>query len=499
MIISAANPHIDWLALAPELTVSGVIFLIMGADFLFSARRRWQTSFIASIGVLVALIPVFLLAVSDQRSRSMFGGAYVVDNYAIALKAFFLIAVYIVILLAVNYIAEGAYYQAEFWALLLFSVLGMMVMASARDLVTIFVALEMVSIPTYVLAAWRKHDLKSNEAAIKYFLIGALSTAVMLYGMSFVFGLAGSTKLSDIAGYLASTDAQPLFYMGIFFTLVGFAFKISAVPFHFWAPDTYEGAPTPVTAFLSVLSKAAGFAALVPLVLIAFYQSQDAWQPVLWALAAASMTLGNLAALRQTNVVRLLAYSSIAQGGFILVPLAVAAQGRDAGEFPTSALEAVIIYLLIYGLMNLGAFAVVIAVARRTGSAELDSYRGFYHVSPAITLVMALFMFSLAGIPPLGGWFAKFVMFRAVLDAGTPLAITLGVIAAVNTIIAFFYYSRVVRVMIMSDLPEKADRSPLKIPAALSTALVVTAVPVVVLGVLPQLFARIGELSRLTF
>jgi NADH-quinone oxidoreductase subunit N len=365
-------------------------------------------------------------------------------------------------------------------------------MASARDLITIFVALELISVPTYVLAGWRKHDTKSNEAAIKYYLFGVLSSAVMLYGMSFIFGLSGSTLLSKIGQYAARPDLPPLFAVAIFLTLVGFAFKISAVPFHFWAPDTYEGAPTPVTAFLSVASKAGGFVAILSLVYFGFFGSQQAWQPVLWALAAASMTLGNLTALRQTNIVRLLAYSSIAQGGFILAPLAVAADGHAA----RSAFEAVVIYLLIYGAMNLGAFAVVIAVARRTRSGEIASYSGLGQTAPVLALLMSAFLFALAGIPPLAGWFAKFVMFRAIFNAGTPAAYTLGVIAAVNSVIALFYYAAVARRMWFRDPSEAGvEPVPARTPPALGIALGISAAVVVVIGIYPQLFARIGEVA----
>src|SRR5207245_2642696 len=231
---------------------------------------------------------------------------------------------------------------------------------------------------------------------------------VMLYGMSFIFGLSGSTLLSKIGAYASRPDLPPLFAVAIFLTLVGFAFKISAVPFHFWAPDTYEGAPTPVTAFLSVASKAGGFVAILSLIYFGFFGTQEAWQPILWVLAAASMTLGNLTALRQTNIVRMLAYSSIAQGGFILVPLAVAG---DVPHGDNSAWEAVVVYLLVYGAMNLGAFAVVIAWARRTGSGEISSFRGLGRINPKLALMFSAFLFSLAGIPPLAGWFAKFVMF----------------------------------------------------------------------------------------
>src|SRR5262249_45945265 len=257
--------------------------------------------------------PVLTLA-SDGNTRVMFHGGFVVDNYSLAFTGFFLVVGYVTLLLAYDYIAEGDYYQGEYYVLILTSVLGMMVMASARDLIGIFVALETITLPTFILAGWRKYDTKSNEAAIKYFLIGVLSTAVMLYGMSFIFGMSGSTLLSDVFAY-AKTNPDPLFDVAIFLTLPGFAFKISAVPFPSWAPDPYDGSPTPVTAFLSVASKAGGLVALITIIRFGFFPSHDSWQPALWILAAASIIFGNLAALRQTNIVRMLAYSSIAQGG----------------------------------------------------------------------------------------------------------------------------------------------------------------------------------------
>jgi NADH-quinone oxidoreductase subunit N len=421
----------------------------------------------------------------------MFGGAYVVDNYALALKGFFLVVAYVSLLVASDHIGEGDYHQGEFYFLLVTSVLGMSVMASARDLITIFVALETITMPTFALAGWRKHDTRSNEAAIKYFLIGVLSSAIMLYGMSLVYGETGSTLLSEISRHVGRGDPPALVSVAIFLTIGGFAFKVSAVPFHFWTPDTYEGAPTPVTAFLSVASKAGGFVALLSIVRFGFFPSQSSWEPVLWILAAASMTYGNLVALRQTNIVRMLAYSSIAQGGFILVPLAVA--GDIVGN---SAWEAVVIYLFVYAAMNLGAFAVVIAVARRTRSGEIDSYSGLGRTSPVLATTMTLFLFSLAGIPPLAGWFAKFVMFRAVLDAQSTPAIVLGVIAAVNSVIAFFYYAAVARRMWFHEpVPVEGDADSARVPAALTLAMGLSVAAVVAVGVYPQLFARIGELA----
>jgi NADH-quinone oxidoreductase subunit N len=484
------NPHVDFHAIAPLIVLTATIVVVLIADLVWPDRSRFVSSRIASLGVLGALIPVITLAV-DGSTRTLFGGAFVIDAYALALDGFFLVVAYVTILMSVNYIGEGDYYQGEFYFLLLTSVLGMLAMASARDLISIFVALETITIPTFVLAGWRKHDERSNEAAIKYFLIGVLSSAIMLYGMSLVFGETGSTLLVDIRAYIANPhhSTSALFAVAIFLTLAGFAFKVSAVPFHFWTPDTYEGAPTPVAAFLSVASKAGGFVALLTIVYVGFFPSQDSWEPVLWVLAAASMLFGNLVALRQTNLVRMLAYSSIAQGGFILVPLAVAG---DAGA-ARSSFEAVVIYLLIYGAMNLGAFACVIAVARRTRSAEIDSYAGLGVTSPGLATTMTIFLFSLAGIPPFAGWFAKFVMFRSVLDAHSPTAVVLVVIAAVASVIAFFYYARVARKMWFDAPPEGATR--IALPAALNVAIGITVAIVVVVGVYPQVFARIGELS----
>jgi NADH-quinone oxidoreductase subunit N len=483
-------PYFDYAALAPELILTGAIVVVLIADLLFEEREKYQTSTIAGLGCLAALVPVLYLA-GDGADRAMFGGAYMVDNYALVMKALFLVAGYITILLSANYIEEGDYYQGEYYVLLLTAILGMTIMASARDLVTIFVALETLSIPTYLLAGWRKHDARSNESSLKYYLMGVLSSAVMLYGMSIVYGLAGDTRLTEIARYVSTGAGGQLFDVAIFFTLVGFAFKVSAVPFHFWAPDSYEGAPTPVTAFLSVASKTGGFVGLLSLVYVGFFGRGDAWQPILWVLAAASMTVGNLIALRQTNLVRMLAYSSIAQGGFMLVPFAVANQGD--GSARPEAFSATVVYLLIYAVMNLGAFAALIAIARKTRSAEIDTYTGLFNYAPALAVTMSLFLFSLAGIPPLGGWYAKLVVFKAVIDAGTEQAVILGVLAAVNSVIALFYYARIASVMWFK--PQPADIGTGRVPIALGAAIALPTVAILGVGVYPNLFARLGELA----
>ena len=486
-------PTLDYHALAPEIVLTGVVMLVLLVDLVVPEDRKVTVTNLAGVGVLAALVPVITLAI-DGNDRSMFGDAYVVDNFALLLKAVFLVSGYVVLLMSTNYIDEGDYYEGEYSFLLLSSILGMVVMASSRDLITIFVALELLSIPAYMLSGWRKRDNKSNEAALKYYLLGVLSSAVMLYGMSLIFGMTGTTQLNEIASRLGGGDTEPIIVVGVFFIIVGFAFKVSAVPFHFWAPDTYEGAPTPVTAFLSVASKTAGFVALFQLVFVGFPGQEEVWSRLFWVLAALTMTVGNLIALRQTNIVRMLAYSSVAQAGYILVPFAVAGDNARAFE---SARTASIVYLVIYAAMNLGAFAVVIAVARKTRSGEVASYGGLFTYAPGLTVLMTIFLFSLAGVPPLGGWFAKFYVFRAALDAGTSSAIVLAVIAGVNSVIALFYYAAVAREMWMSPVPDD-DRAPVRIPPALGAALGLTALVVIALGVYPQAVARLGDLASLT-
>jgi NADH-quinone oxidoreductase subunit N len=490
-------PHIDYHAIAPELVLTGVLIVVLVLDLVVDETKKYRVSQVAGVGLLLSLVPVLTLSLQGISSepRVMFGGAYVVDTFSLVMKGLFILTTYVVLLMSQNYIEEGDYYEGEFSFLLLSSVLGMVVMASSRDLISIFVALELLSIPAYLLAGWRKRDLRSNEASLKYYLLGVLSSAVMLYGMSLLFGVSGSTLLTDISKAIAGSGGdKAIVTVGIFFVIVGFAFKVSAVPFHFWAPDTYEGSPTPVTAFLSVASKTAGFVALLQLVYVAFFPRSNVWGLLFWILAAATMTVGNLIALRQTNIVRMLAYSSIAQAGYILVPLAVA--GDNGGKAAQTALTASIVYLLIYAAMNLGAFAVVIAVARKTHSGEIASYGGLFQYAPGLTVVMSVFLFSLAGIPPLGGWFAKLYVFQTVIDAGTPSAIVLGVIAAVNSVIALFYYSSVARQMWMNPVPD-GDRTPVRVPAALSAAMGICVVAVLAMGVWPQWFAHLGDLSTL--
>lgn len=474
-------PKVDFHAFAPEIIVAATLVILLVVDAFTGDDQRWAASSLTGIGLLVALIPIATLAY-DATDRVLFGGGYVVDDYALILKGLFLLSAYVVVLLSTNYIAEGDYWEGEYYQMILASVLGMMVMASARDLVSMFVALELLSIPAYMMAAWRKRDLRSDEAGLKYYLMGVFASAVMLYGMSVIYGYSGTTLLAEIAPKLGElATSTPLVTLGIVFVLLGFAFKVSAVPFHTWAPDTYEGAPTPVTAFLAVASKAAGFVALMTLLFVGFWGRHDVWEPLMWVLAALTMFVGNFIALRQTNVVRMLAYSGIAQAGYMLAPLAVAGSSPEAAS---QALHSIVIYLVIYAAMNLGAFAVVIAVARKTRSAELDSFGGLFTYAPGLTVAMSIFLFSLAGIPPAAGWFAKIGIFQALASAGTASGYILAVVVAINSVIAFAYYGRLLRVMWMEDAPD-GDTTPIRVPASLTAALVLTVGVTLVFGILP--------------
>jgi NADH-quinone oxidoreductase subunit N len=321
-----------------------------------------------------------------------------------------------------------------------------------------------------------------------------------------VYGSTGELTFAGIREAIAHTRLadpgfvdQPLLSIGVLFTLLGFAFKVSAVPFHFWTPDTYEGAPLPVTAYLSVVSKTAGFVGLLTLTYLAFSGMTGLWGPALWILAATSMTVGNLIALRQTDIVRLLGYSSIAQGGFILVPFGAAAAAGVSGTQLQDAFFATVTYLLVYAFMNLGAFAVVIAASNRLGRATIDRWSGMSQYAPGLATLLTIFFFSLAGIPPLAGWFAKFVMFRSVLSVSGAWGISLAVVAAVNSVIAFVYYAKVVKAAWFDPVPEDVPAGALRdetVGPPLRLALGLTTLGVVVIGVFPGIVAHLGELTR---
>ncbi len=481
------RPDIDWHAAAPELLLLAGGAIVTIVDLIWLERVRKLIPTLTSLTFLIALIPVITLwNDGGELPRTMFDGAYVVDEYSLVLKGLFLLSGYVIVLLSTNYMLEGDYYDSEYYQLISASIVGMLVMTSARDLVSIFVAIELVSIPAYLMAAWRKRDLRSNEAGLKYMLMGVFASGIMLYGMSILYGVSGSTKLVDIGAALTTGESVPLITLAVVFTIIGFGFKVSAVPFHTWAPDTYEGAPTPLTAFLAVASKAAGFVALISVVLFAFPGQAAVVEPLLWVLSAASMTVGNLIAMRQSNIVRMLAYSGVAQAGYMLAPLAV------FSSRPDQAASAIVTYLVIYAAMNLGAFAVVIAVARKTRSGEISSYAGMFSYAPGLTVVMTAFLFSLAGIPPVGGWWAKFEVFRVLTADGNTWGVALAVVAAVNSVLAAYYYLVIAKQMWFVSAPND-DKAPIVIPSSLQAALALTVVFTILAGTV-----LLGQIANLT-
>ena len=497
---------IDYHAIAPELILGVAVLAVLVVDML-DVPKYW-TAVVGLLGLFAAFVPIMTLGFCESLDfctasgpRDMFSGAYVVDTFSLVLKGIFLGAAFLAVLLSVGYLESERFWQGEFYFLMLASVFGAIVMASSRDLISIFVALELATTPTFLMAGWRKGDPKSNEAALKYFIIGVLSAAILLFGMSIVYGTTGSLRFVDInaAASLLDGSMRELFTAGVVMTLLGFSFKVSAVPFHFWTPDTYEGAPLPVTAYLSVVSKTAGFVGLLVLAYQAFLSFRSLWGPLLWVLAALSMTVGNLVALRQTNIVRLLGYSSIAQGGFILVPFGAAVAGEMTGAQLEDALFATVTYLAIYAVMNLGAFGVVIAGVNRLKSAEISSWSGMFSYAPGLAALLTVFFMSLAGIPPFAGWYAKLVMFRSVMFVDSGWARALAAIAVINSVIAFAYYAKVVVSVMFSQVPDDVPAVELarhRVVPSLRFALGVTVVLVVVLGILPGIVSSLSELTK---
>ena len=497
---------LDYHALLPEGILALTVLITLVVDLV--TRKKQLVAITAMAGMFAAIVPVATLAFCDSldfctstdASRVLFDGSYVVDGYSLVLKAVFIVAAFVVLLLSVGYLESDRYYEGEYYFLLVASALGAVVMSSSRDFITLIVALELVTGPAFLLAGWRKGDSKSNEAALKFFITGVLALALTLFGVSLVYGLTGSQQFDGIAAAASEFADVPLFVLGVIFILVGFGFKVSAVPFHFWTPDTYQGAPAPVTAWLSVGSKGAGFVGLLSIAYLALPSVASVWGPLLWILAAASMFIGNLVAIKQTNILRLLGYSSIAQAGFMLAPFgASAASGADE---LSAQFAATVTYLIIYGVMNLGAFAVVIVIGSRLGSYELEDWRGLNRYAPGLAIGLAAFFMSLAGIPPLAGWFAKFAMFAATIGVGNWWGYSIAIIAALNAVIAFVYYAKVVKTAFFDPVPEGLDIATLEgvpVPGPIGFALGLTAFGVILLGVYPGLAANLGEFTTRIF
>jgi NADH-quinone oxidoreductase subunit N len=484
------NQSVDVTAILPEIILAGTIVLVLIVDAFLSPKRKWLAMPIAFTGVVAALIATLAL-IGDTRVT--FGGAYVVDDFAVLFKTFFLTVALIVLMISSRYFREGRFYQGEFYFLLLTSFLGCLMMPSSRDLLMLFISLELVSAPGFLIAAFRKSDPRSNEAGIKFFLIGVLSTAVMLYGMSLIYGVTGTLNLVEIGQALSGVlgeGQETLVLAAILFIVTGFAFKVSAVPFQFWAPDTYEGAPVPVAAFLATASKAAGFAGLLQLMFVAFPAQYEFWTPIFATLSILTMVIGNFVALQQRQIVRLLAYSSIAQAGYMLLPFALVSADQAVNE---SAFAAAVTYILIYSIMTLGAFAVVVAMSREARSLQITDFAGLGKRAPVIAISMTVFMVSLAGIPPTAGFWGKFLVFSAAIERGE-IGIALAIVMLVTSVVSLFYYLAVPRQMLFVE-PDQERR--LTAPVLVTAATVLATAVVIAVGFWPELLAHFPPLATL--
>ncbi|HEV2756106.1 MAG TPA: NADH-quinone oxidoreductase subunit N [Actinomycetota bacterium] len=479
------NVAVDWHALAPEVVLTVAACVVLVADLFLPRDAKWLAMPLSAAGLVGTLAAVVSLIGGGDRLT--LGGAFEVDTFALVFKGLFCVIGLIVLAVSYDYFREGDYAQGEYYFLLLSALLGTLVISSARDLVSLFIAIELISIPGFVMTGLRKRDVKSNEAALKFFLFGVLSSAVMLYGMSLVYGATGGeTQLDAIRQAFQGRGDDPIVVMSVFFVVVGFAFKVSAVPFHFWAPDTYEGAPSPVAAFLSTASKIGGFVGLLVLMFRAFPDVADAWRPAFAVLAVLTMTVGNLIALRQRHIIRLLAYSGIAQSGYVLVAFALITPDGGANQ---QAFQSAMFYLAIYGIMDAGAFAAAISFARKGGTYFIDDYAGLWHRSPALALLLAGFLVSLAGAPPMAGAWAKLFVFLAAIEAEV---VWLAVVMGVNAVIAAWYYLAVVKAMFF-EAPVEESR--VEVPYLLRVAMGAAALILFAAFVLPAVVAEMAESS----
>jgi NADH-quinone oxidoreductase subunit N len=456
-------------ALLPEMLLLALALLVLLVDAIWHGRSRTWLGWFTAIGLVVTLVLGVVFSRPQADQAMIFGGMLRDDWLAFTFRVLFLFSAAITALLSTG--VQGIRQRGEFYALLVIATLGMNLMAAASDLVMLYLAIETTSIPLYVLAGFLKQDNKSTESGLKYFLFGALTSTVMLYGFSLLYGLAGATNLYVLAEQFRAGAVSAWVLAGtVILVLVGFGFKISMVPFHFWSPDVYEGAPTPITAFVSTASKAAGFAVLVRVLLAAFPDVQAYWVPALSVLAVLTMTLGNLLALAQTNIKRLLAYSSIAHAGYVMIGLV---------SLSVFGVTSVVFYLAAYMVSNLAAFAVVILFSRAAGSEEIKDYAGLSRRSPGLALVLLVALLSLAGMPPLAGFVGKVYVFAAAVESGL---IWLAFVGVINAIIGLYYYLTVLKVVYLYR-SEHEDK-PVAVPRTYALALIVCVLAILLIGTL---------------
>jgi NADH-quinone oxidoreductase subunit N len=500
-------PVIDWGLIAPEVIVCAAAVLVMLVDAFVRPTQRWITGSIALVGLAIAAVASIFLWTNGTTNSDAFNGMIVLDELRLSFTLVFLLVSALTLLISTVWVQGEQLPAGEFHSLLLFATVGMMLMASGNDLVIIFLGLEILSIATYVMAGFRRTDVRSNESSLKYFILGSFSSAFLLYGIALVYGatsiaepgiggavtgiVPGTTNIAEIAGRINQAQYPALLFAGAAMMLVGFGFKIATAPFHIWTPDVYEGAPTPVTAFMAAGPKAAGFASFIRVFVfglpfavsassVAGGHLHQAWVTTLVVMAILTMTVGNVVAIVQDNMKRMLAYSSIAHAGYALVGCVAAGTATDPLQ-RNKAITAVVFYLLTYAVMNIGAFAVVQVIARKGDRrTAIEDYRGIGFESPVLAFSLSLFMLSLLGMPLTAGFMGKIMVFGAAIDQQF---YGLVVVAVLNTAISAYYYLRLIIVMFFGERT-MAWSAP-KIPASVAIALVITVLGVLYLGIFP--------------
>jgi NADH-quinone oxidoreductase subunit N len=477
----------------PEICLVGFAVLVILLDLIIQ-RKGWL-AVTSIVGLLVSA--GFALNLWGITPQATFNNMLAIDNFAVFFKLLFAGIAILVVLATADYASKFQHFQGEFYALILLSTLGMMLMASTTELITLFISLELVNLSLYALVGFLK-DTKSTEASLKYLLLSAIASAVLLFGMALVFGITGKTQLNEISNAIQSLGMQyllanPALITGVVLIMCGFGFKIAMVPFHMWVPDIYEGAPTPITAYLSVGSKAAGFAIILRIFYSAFGLPENLsldWGFLFAILAAITMTVGNVVAIQQTNIKRMLGYSSIAQAGYIMVGLATVGLSQTSDNSGQSSL---LFFLVSYSFTNLGAFISIIAISNKINSDLIDDFAGIGKRSPFIAIALTLSLVSLIGMPPAAGFMAKFYIFSTAIQQ---TLLWLVIIAVLNSVISAYYYLRVVKVMWMGEpsSKEKVDSS-----LSLNVALTISCLGILVLGIIPGFGMQLAEMASKIF
>src|ERR1043166_125836 len=486
----------DLQLIIPELILTVCACLALVMEVILPYRKSKAIAYFSLVGIALAGVSLIIQYLARATfPLDGFYGMIRIDGFALVFQSIFLIGAALAIAISTRYLDIEEEQHGEYYALVLFATVGMMFLACGFDLITLYISLELMALTFYVLVAFTKREKRSNEAAMKYFLLGAFSSGVLLYGMSLLYGVAGSTNLAEIGQAVAKTASgevnaamRPILLLGMIALAAGLFFKIAAVPFHMWAPDAYEGAPTSVTAFLSTASKAASFALYARIFIEALNSIRVDWAPLLGLVAAVTIMVGNWAAVTQENSKRLLAYSSISNAGYLLLGLVA---GNSYGYVGLT------IYLLVYTFMNMGAFGIIISLRRRGIIGDnVDDMAGLAQKAPGMAAMMAVFMLSLGGLPMTGGFIGKYFLFGGLLQRGKADGKTwyywLAGWAIINTVVSFYYYVRFIKVMYFGDTI--ADDQPLSLSPALQTALVVSLVGIIAIGIFPQPVINIESL-----